>query len=127
MLTFTAPGNDWRCGTAAKYDLFTSSKPITQATLAQATPIPVTTAPAPAGTLQTITIPASANKGYLALRAEDAAGNIGPVQVRGATSDTTAHAPQMRPGSAAATAVGPGLALLVVAVQRRARRRRRLL
>jgi len=104
VLTFTAVGNDWKCGSAAKYDLYTSSSPITAQNVGSATPIAVTHSPAPAGTRETITILAGQDKGYLALRAEDAAGNIGALAVRAAVPD---HMPQMRAG--AFVTVGAGL------------------
>jgi hypothetical protein len=90
VLTFTAVGDDWRCGTAASYQLFTSSSPIVQDTISRATRIAVSQAPRAAGTTERITIPRSMDKGYLAIRAVDHAGNIGPVQVRAAPAPAAA-------------------------------------
>jgi hypothetical protein len=96
-LSFTATGDDWRCGTAARYDLFTSSAPITQDNLAQATAVPLSgaqeTPTGAAGTPQSITIPASENQGFLAIRAEDAAHNIGPIVVGSGPSSSIPEFP----------------------------------
>ncbi|MDX6643545.1 MAG: cell wall-associated protease [Solirubrobacteraceae bacterium] len=76
-LNFNAPGDDWLCGTATKYEVRHSSNPITAANFAQADPInaqPPT--PAPGRTQQTLTLPADA-KAYVAIRAIDDQGNVG--------------------------------------------------
>ena len=80
-LTFTAPGDDWNSGTAARYQVFRSDRPITQASLGLAESVPVTVAPAAAGTRQSITVPHVDGKAFYAVRAVDTAGNIGPVPV----------------------------------------------
>jgi hypothetical protein len=116
VLTFTAVGNDWKCGTAAKYDLFTSTSPITQQTLGQATQIPVNQTPGPSGTHETITIPASENLGYLAIRAEDAAGNIGPIVVGPPLS---AAVPDFGGAAAAGVLATTGLAVAALGARRR--------
>jgi hypothetical protein len=86
-LTFTAPGDDWNWGTAASYQVFRSSQPITQDNIGQATPVAVSQKPQVAGSHETIDPPHVEGQPYYAVRAVDAAGNIGPVQVRaGATS-----------------------------------------
>jgi hypothetical protein len=119
-LTFTAVGDDWKCGTATGYQLFTSTAPITQANIAQATAITVTQAPAAAGTAETVTIPAAQNKGYLAIRAVDAAGNIGPVAVGSAPA---ANVAEFGLGPILAVPLA-AVAVVFVALPRRARRRR---
>ncbi len=120
-LTFTAVGDDWKCGTAASYQLFTSSAPINQDNVNQATAITTSKVPDAAGSKETITIPASANLGYLAIRAVDHAGNIGPVQVAPPLAATVAE-------FAGGPAIGLGAALSVLTaalvVRRRSRSRR---
>jgi hypothetical protein len=81
-LTFTAPGADLLCGTAARYQLVTSNAPITPGGFAHARPLPGAPAPALAGTRQSLQIPAAAER-YVAIRAVNAAGNVGlPLLVR---------------------------------------------
>jgi hypothetical protein len=65
VLSFTAVGDNWKCGTAAAYQLFTSSAPITQDTVGSATAVTVTQVPGASGAKETITVPASKNKGVL--------------------------------------------------------------
>ena len=119
VLSFTAVGDDWKCGTAASYQLFTSSSPIVQDSVAQATSIAVTKTPDPAGTKETITIPASQNRGYLAIRAVDHAGNIGPIQMALAPAASVAEF-----GSAPVAAFGlVGLVGMLAMLPRRRRLR----
>jgi hypothetical protein len=75
-LGFRAPGNDLLCGTAAKYRVVTSSKPITPENFASATSVDGAPAPQPAGTRQSFTLPAGVKR-YVAIRAVDPAGNLG--------------------------------------------------
>jgi hypothetical protein len=75
-LSWTAPGGDLMCGTAASYELVTSANPITPQNFAAATPLSGAPAPAAAGTPQTYALPATAQR-YVAIRAIDAQGNIG--------------------------------------------------
>jgi hypothetical protein len=81
VLSFTAVGDNWKCGTATSYQVFRSSSPITQDNLAQATLVPNTNTPGPSGTHESITVPAVSGQVYYAVRAVDAAGNIGPVRM----------------------------------------------
>jgi hypothetical protein len=85
-LTFTAPGGDLLCGTAHAYQVVTSDTPITPQSFAAATPLTGAPAPAPAGTRQSFRLPAG-TKRYVAIRALDAAGNVG----RAAVVDTRAR------------------------------------
>jgi hypothetical protein len=73
----TATGDDLLCGTAAKYELVTSSNPITNANFNAATLLTGTPAPAGSGTQQTFEIPDGALR-YLAIRAVDEQNNVGP-------------------------------------------------
>jgi hypothetical protein len=126
VLAFTATGDNWRCGTAAKYDLFTSASPITQQTLSSATRVPLTQSQAtptgPAGTPQSLTIPASVNQGFLAVRAEDAAGNLGPILVAAGPSSAL---PEFAAGPVAALLAASGIAVAAFMVPRRRRRHAR--
>ncbi len=81
-LKFTAVGDDWKSGQAAAYQVFAASNPITQSTLASATQIAVSSKPKPAGSAESIAVPHRAGLSFYAIRAIDAAGNIGPIRVR---------------------------------------------
>src|SRR5205823_13573097 len=82
VLSFTAPGADLLCGTATRYEVVTSSNPITPANFAAATPLTGAPAPAASGTQQSFTLPSGA-QAYVAIRAVNAAGNVGlPAIVR---------------------------------------------
>jgi hypothetical protein len=76
VLTWTAPGDDLMCGTAASYQIVTSANPITAQSFASATPLGGAPAPTAAGTQQSYSIPPSAQQ-YVAVRAIDEQGNIG--------------------------------------------------
>jgi hypothetical protein len=75
-LTWTAPGDDLMCGTATRYEVVTSSSPITPANFDAATPVAGAPAPAAAGTQQSLALPASRQR-YVAIRAVDDQGNVG--------------------------------------------------
>ena len=75
-LSFTAPGADLLCGTATKYEVVTSKSPITAANFAQAKPLSGAPTPAVAGTKQSFKLPDGAER-YVAIRAVNAAGNVG--------------------------------------------------
>ena len=117
-LGFTAVGDDWKCGTAASYQLFTSSSAINQDNIGSATALSVTQAPGAAGTKESITIPASWNQGFLAIRAIDHTGNIGPVQVAAPLATTVAE-------FGAGPAIGMAGAVTVLTAAFAARRRKR--
>ena len=76
VLSWTAPGGDLMCGTASSYQIVTSANPITPQSFAAATPLSGAPTPAAAGSLQTYTLPPTAQR-YVAIRAIDAQGNIG--------------------------------------------------
>jgi hypothetical protein len=82
-LGFTAPGDDWNSGTAAHYQVRRASSPITQASWAAAADVPVTATPQAAGSHESLTVPHSNGQNFYAVRAVDAAGNIGPVRLLG--------------------------------------------
>ena len=96
-LTFTAVGDDWKCGTAASYQLFTSSTPITQDNVGSATAADRDPGAESGRDAETITIPASWGQGFFAIRAIDHNGNIGslrsPARWR-AASPSSAPAPR---------------------------------
>jgi hypothetical protein len=80
-LSFTAPGADLMCPDAngkpaADYQVVSSDQPITPQSFAAATPVSGAPAPAAAGTAQSFALPAG-TKRYVAIRAENAAHNIG--------------------------------------------------
>jgi hypothetical protein len=81
VLSWTAPGNQLLCGTAVRYEIVTSSQPITAENFAAATPLAGAPAPAPAGTTQTYKLPARARRvkvrRYIAIRAIGEQENIG--------------------------------------------------
>jgi hypothetical protein len=115
-LSFTAVGDDWKCGTAASYQVFRSSTPITQDNVAQATSVSVTQVPGAAGTHESLTVPHVDGQSFYAVRAVDKAGNIGPLALG------------LGPGSATPEfALGPASAIVlsgIVAAIWRLRRRR---
>jgi hypothetical protein len=76
VLSWTAPGGDLMCGTAASYEIVTSATPITPQNFAHATPLSGAPTPAAPGTTQSYALPKGALR-YVAIRAIDAAGNIG--------------------------------------------------
>ncbi len=81
-LSWTAPGGDLMCGTAKRYEVVTSAKPITASNFAAATPVNGAPAPAAAGTQQSFALPPGMQR-FVAIRAVDASGNIGrPALVR---------------------------------------------
>ena len=88
LLAFTAPGGDWNAGRAARYQLFASRRPITQSALSRARRLPSPLTPAPSGTRQHVTLTAPRGARFYAIRAIDAAGNIGPLPVRARRSRT---------------------------------------
>jgi len=85
VLSWTAPGNQLMCGTAASYQIVTSSKPITPENFARAKPLGGAPPPAPAGTRQSYTLPAARER-YVAIRAIGEQQNIGlPAATESAT------------------------------------------
>jgi hypothetical protein len=76
-LTWSAPGDDHQIGTAARYEVRMAGTPITAASFARGRLLGNAPRPAPAGTAQTLALPAPPpGVTYVALRAIDAAGNI---------------------------------------------------
>jgi hypothetical protein len=69
-----APGNDWKVGTAARYELRAFSQQPTPENFSAGTSLPGAPAPAPAGTPQCATVTTGAP--FIGLRAIDPAGNI---------------------------------------------------
>jgi hypothetical protein len=69
-----APGNDWKVGTAARYELGAFSQQPTPENFSAGTSLPGAPAPAPAGTPQCATVTTGAP--FIGLRAIDPAGNI---------------------------------------------------
>ena len=78
-LSFTAVGDDWKSGTAASYQVFASSKPITQSNINSATEISVSAIPQTSGAHEVISVPHAKGAKHYAVRALDHAGNIGPL------------------------------------------------
>ncbi len=100
-LTFKAPGDDLLCGSAKRYQVRTSAKPITPANFVSARALPKAPAPKAAGASQTYTIPAAAKR-YLAIRAVDDQGNIGRPRVLDLGAKRSASASGFRPSSSRA-------------------------
>ena len=92
VLKFTAPGDNWNEGKAVRYEVRRSSKPITQDDFAVATAVSVGRAPRAAGSHEAITVPHVDGEDHYAVRAIDAAGNIGPVQVSTTPAGIRVHA-----------------------------------
>lgn len=82
VLTFTAPGGDLLCGRASAYQVVTANRRITPETFARARRLALKLAPAGAGSIQRLLLPRHTRR-WLAIRAIDAAGNVGrPLVVR---------------------------------------------
>jgi hypothetical protein len=73
---FRAPGQDLMCGRATRYEMATSSRPITAKNFASAKRLKGAPLPKSPYTLQSVHVP-SGTKRYLAVRAVDGAGNLG--------------------------------------------------
>jgi hypothetical protein len=78
-LSFTAVGDDWKSGTAASYQVFASSKPITQSNSNSAKKIVVSAIPQPSGLHEVISVAHVKGVKHYAVLAIDHAGNIGPL------------------------------------------------
>jgi Subtilase family len=76
-MSWKAPGDDVLCGTIDHYEVVQSNSAITGANFASATPVPGAPAPAAPGTTQSIALPAAHDK-FIAIRAVDEQGNVGP-------------------------------------------------
>jgi hypothetical protein len=72
-------GDDWKSGTAAAYQVFASSRRITQSNFNSATEIIVSAIPRPSGSHEVISVPHAKGVKHYAVRAIDHAGNIGPL------------------------------------------------
>ncbi|MEA2473312.1 MAG: hypothetical protein QOE06_1227, partial [Thermoleophilaceae bacterium] len=79
-LGFKAPGDDLLCGKASRYELVSSDSKLDAASFGEGNPIPVALKPGDPGAAQSIELGGSLQR-YLALRAVDDQGNVGPVQV----------------------------------------------
>jgi hypothetical protein len=77
-LTWTAVGDDGKCGTASVYALRAANVPITLANFGSATPITIAP-PATSGTPESRVVTPPAGARFFALRARDEAGNAGPL------------------------------------------------
>jgi len=76
-------GDDWKVGTAARYEVFASSRPIFQENVSATRRVPVDAAPQAAGGHEEIVIPRGRTASFYAVRAIDRAGNIGPLRLGG--------------------------------------------
>jgi hypothetical protein len=77
-LTFEAPGDDVLCGTADRYRVVTSDRPITGANFSAQQSLAGAPDPAEPGTQQSFPLPAGAKR-FVAIRAVDEQYNVGPV------------------------------------------------
>jgi hypothetical protein len=100
-MSWNAPGDDLLCGTADHYEVVQSNSPITGANFSSADPVSGAPAPAAAGTSQSMTLPPAHDR-YIAIRAVDDQGNVGPpatvavpsyIRPRGATPFRVSLAP----------------------------------
>jgi hypothetical protein len=76
-LTFSAPGDDLLCGTAARYQIVTSNGPIKESNFGSAKTLANPPSPVSPGSSQSYTLPA--HKRYVAVRAVDDRGNVGRI------------------------------------------------
>ncbi len=75
-VTFRAAGGDLLCGTAARYELATSRRALSATSFARARHVAIAIGPARAGSVQRLVMPRGTFR-FVALRAVDAAGNVG--------------------------------------------------
>jgi hypothetical protein len=83
FVSFVTPGGDLMCGRAARYELVTSNHPIGPASFGSARRLRIALRPGRAGLVQRLRLPRGVLK-YVAIRAVDAAGNVGLPLVWGA-------------------------------------------
>ena len=76
VISFDVPGADLLCGTAARYQVVSSSRPITPENFAQAKPVHGAPKPVASGADQVVHIPTGVGR-YVAIRAINQAGNVG--------------------------------------------------
>jgi hypothetical protein len=76
-MSWKAPGDDVLCGTADHYEVVQSNSAVTGANFADATPVPGAPAPVAPGVSQSMDLPAAHDK-FVAIRAVDEQGNVGP-------------------------------------------------
>jgi subtilisin family serine protease len=76
-LTWTAPGDDARCGTASAYQIRVSSAPITEAGFGSAAVVAAPPAPGAPGALQSKLVTGVSGTRHFAIRALDEQGNAG--------------------------------------------------
>jgi hypothetical protein len=98
-LSFRAPGDDLLCGKASRYELVSSDSKPDGASFDQATPIPVALKPGVPGAAQSLELGGSLQR-YLALRAVDDQGNVGPAQVIATRDPLPGSPPGIDPGKA---------------------------
>ena len=98
-LGFKAPGDDLLCGKAARYELVSSESILNPATFDEGNPIPVTQKPGDPGADQAVELGGSLQR-YLALRAVDEQGNVGPVHVLSTRNPLPGAPPGLDPDSA---------------------------
>ena len=107
LSTWTAPGDDGRCGTATAYELRASATPISGRASARATPVAIRPAARRRSGGSTL-IDRRAGARFFALRAVDEAGNAGPLAlVAVGASVTTTSAP--RPSTSTSTSTSTTL------------------
>jgi hypothetical protein len=100
-ITFAAPGGDDECGQATRYQVVTSSQPISPSSFAARHALSVALKPVAAGKMQHFKLPSGAKR-YVAIRAVDAQGNVGlPAVV------DTLKVQRHTPPAASCAALGP--------------------
>ena len=126
ILTFTAPGDDGRCGRAAAYDVRWAGSEVTDATWASATPFAGLPAPSPAGTPERIVLPRpTSGPVSVALKTYDAdpatATAAAPANVSAISGDPADDAPDPVVPESPLAVLLPllGLVLAAVLVRRR--------
>jgi Ca2+-binding RTX toxin-like protein len=80
QITFKAPGDDWYGGTADHYEAVTSGSPITPQNFDSKDQLDSEPTPGAAGDSQTYDVPVNAKR-FVAIRAVDESGNLGPIKV----------------------------------------------
>src|SRR2546423_6117314 len=106
-LTFDSPGDDLLCGTAAHYEIRTSSTPIAECNFSDATDLASPPTPVAAGSQVSYPLPAGVQR-YVAGRARAEPGNVGPVSPGGTQGAAAAAAPCPSSGGGRPAGAGSG-------------------
>ncbi|MDQ2622740.1 MAG: VCBS repeat-containing protein, partial [Actinomycetota bacterium] len=81
LVVFEATGDDGECGIADRYEVVTSASPVTTDNFSEASPVPGPPTPGAPGTQDSFPSNGAGILRYVAVRAVDEAGNLGPMSL----------------------------------------------